>query len=104
MHEIVHLLDLCHLLPGARLGVLGVNGLRHDMQLVGVQARVVLLVLDGQGKQVVSVRRDAGRGGDCGQHHDALSHSGSCTRPAVPRCKALQRCQTAFDAWYGRTV
>ena len=104
MHEIVHLLDLCHLLPGARLGVLGVDGPRHDMELVGVQARIVLLVSDGQGKQVVSVRRDAGRGGDCGQHDDALFHSGSCTRPAVPCCKALPWCQTSFGAWYARAI
>ena len=76
-----HLLNEADLLPGPRADV-GGDGLGHEVELVGVQARVVLLVLDGQAEQVVAVGVGAGRGGDPRHHRDAVPRL-RCVAPAL---------------------
>lgn len=66
-----YLLNKPDLLP--RPGTdMGGDGLGHEVQLVGVQARIVLLVLDGQAEQVVAVGVGAGGGWDARHHGDAV--------------------------------
>lgn len=66
-----YLLDEADLLPGPGANV-GGHGLGHEVQLVGVQARIVLLVLDGQAEEVVAIGVGAGRCGDACHHGDAV--------------------------------
>ena len=67
-----YLLDEPDLLPGPGADV-GGDSLGHEVQLVGVQARIVLLVLDGQAEQVVAVGVGAGRCRDARHHGDAVT-------------------------------
>jgi len=53
----------------------GVDGLGHQVQLVAVQARVVLLVAQGDAQEVVAVGVGAGRGGHACDHGDALARA-----------------------------
>ena len=66
-----YLLNDPNLLPRPGTDV-GGDSLRHKVQLVGVQARIVLLVLDGQAEQVVPVRVGAGRCRDSCHHSNAM--------------------------------
>ncbi len=67
-----YLLDDPNLLPGPGTDV-GGDSLSHEVQLVGVQARIVLLVLDGQAEQVVAVGVGAGRRRDARHHGNAMA-------------------------------
>ena len=68
------------LLPGPRPNAY-IGGGGHEVQLVAVQARPVLLVLHGQGDEVVPPGRVAGRRGDARQRHHLHSPAlGACTR------------------------
>ena len=67
-----YLLDEPDLLPGPSADV-GGDSLGHEVQLVGVQARIVLLVLDGQAEQVIAVGVGAGRCRDARDHGDTVT-------------------------------
>lgn len=82
-----HLLYEADLLPGPCADV-GGDGLAHEVELVGVQARVVLLVLDAQAEQVVTVGVGAGRGGDACYHCDAVTRLRGVAPALVLACSA----------------
>ena len=85
-----HLLDETDLLPGPGADV-GGDSLRHEVELVGVQARVVLLVVDGQAEQVVSVGVGARRSGDSRHNCDAVLRLRRIPSALVLACDSASR-------------
>lgn len=70
---------------------MGGDSLRHEVDLVRVQTRIVLLVLDGQAEQVVSVGVGAWRSGDSRHNCDAVLHLRHIPSALVLACDSASR-------------
>lgn len=84
------LLDETDLLPGPGADM-GGDSLRHKVELIRVQARIVLLVLDGQAEQVVSIGVGARCSRDSRHNCDAVLCLCRIPSALVLACDSMSR-------------